>query len=60
MPHSCVMPGDVLAAAGVILGGKAAVRKVLTQLNAADEEELAALRARAGAQDAPPEPDPGT
>jgi hypothetical protein len=41
-----------------VFGGTAAIKSVLTRLNAADEKELATLRARIGAQDEP-EPDPG-
>jgi len=58
MPRPCITPEDALAAAVCVFGGKAAIKSVLTRLNAADEKELATLRARIGAQDEP-EPDPG-
>jgi hypothetical protein len=57
MPYPCVVPADLLAVAGCVVGGKAAIGRVLAQLNPADEKELAALRARIGAQEAPAEPD---
>jgi hypothetical protein len=59
MPNICVVPADILAAAGCVVGDKAAIKRVLAQLNPADEKELAALRARIGAQEAPAEPDTG-
>jgi hypothetical protein len=57
MPHTCVVPADLLAAAGCVVGSKAAIKRILAQLNPADEKELATLRARIGAQEAPAEPD---
>lgn len=57
MPYPCIVPEHLVAAAGCFIGGKAAVKKALARLNAADERELAALRARVGAEDAPAEPE---